>query len=445
MQAHCAMKTHSGCQACPPPEHAQHGYTAARHRTPGFRGKGAQLSKSAFAFLTGSAILAATAEHALAFDSDPSYPDTGRGIHQNITQEALGFLKSEFRDFLADENRLTDQQTGLSPSWHFDNCYFRQTIKWHINGSAGDGSGTSYGYRAVKSEFQSWFNNPNRVASGLYGHSGQVFERYGELLHPIQDFYAHSNWPELGVAGYLPESALFDTGLGEWWEPTQDYQQHPTFPQVVVAQGEASAVPSGWTVSYLQGPDATARGKIMRIQANGVEKGGLISGVAGDGPDEAHDDVYWWHSDQSSTSYPLRWRGVNKDDSSRLCYTQAVNLALLQTTHEWDRLVSLIRAQNGDAGVQALENATINYQSSIYLNSSSDVNYELGPASFPTPNGSSAQPFRTFSIARRVIPASGATMFIQANTYAVGSRLGNPGQPLRLEKWSGSGNVRIEK
>ncbi len=433
MQANCAMKRHYECQAGPRQGRVQPGGSGAIRKAPGLGWIEAQFSKTVIALLAVLAILVCTAERAFAFK--------GSTVHQNITKEGLGFLKPEFVNFLAEENSYTDTETGLSPSWHFDNCCFYQNIRWHINGSEGDGTGTSYGYREVQSLFQDWLSDPDRTPSGLYGHNGEVFERYGELLHPAQDFYAHSNWAELGLAGCHPESELFDTGLGEWWEPTYYYEPHPLFHQIIVAQGATADVPPGWIVSFLEGPNDSARGRIMRIQAGDLVRMGLVSGLATFPgtwdpvpPDYTHDTVFWYHDDE-----------MNKDGPERPFYDEAVRLALRQTTHEWDRLMSLIRGQNGDAGVQELENATINYLSTIYLNASFAVSYTNDTEFFPTPNGSNSQPFRNFAVARHVIPASGATMIMQASTYAVGDRLGKAGQALRFEKWGGTGNVRLEK
>lgn len=430
------MKIHDPYQARWSQAHAQRGDAAAGRRTPGPGWTTAQFSKTAFALLIGLAILATTAERALAFSSTSGTP-----VHQNITREALGFLKSEFLDFLAEENKLTDEQTQASPSWHCDGCRFRQSIVWHINGSTGDGTGTSYGYREAISQFQTWFNS-GRDPADLKGTDGEVFERFGELLHVVQDLYGHSNWAELGIAGYHPESDLFDTGLGEWWEPTQDYQRHPFFAQIVIGQGEADAVPAGWSVSHLQAPGDYAEGRIMRVQTDLEVRMGLVSGV-GVTPDDAHDDVFWYHDEQSKIAYPDHWPGMNKDDSSRPFYCEAIRGAVPQTTHEWDRLVNLIRVQCGDAGVEAFENATINYRSAIYLDYANIFNYSDDDVVIP--DGSSAKPFQSLFIARHATSPNGATMYFQAGTYAARTRLGKPGQPVRLEKWGGSGNVRIEK
>ncbi len=106
---------------------------------------------------------------------------------------------------------------GFQDYYHFDNCAFKETTE-NINNN----------YRLALS----FLNHPSSTpeASSLY---------FGRLLHPIMDFYAHTNWVEIKSYGFsTPE--LVDTGTGMWEIMTPYSSNIAREKGVLVAQGEHS-------------------------------------------------------------------------------------------------------------------------------------------------------------------------------------------------------------
>ena len=167
--------------------------------------------------------------------------------------------------------------------------------------------------------------------------------------------------------------------------------------------------------------------------------------------------------------YPNTTNNVNYD---RLLFEQAAEYAVLQTAHEWRRLVALWKATHGPAAATGIEQQAINYLTNIYV----DNNPILGivathqlyteSASFrwdPFPLdlieaedrnffkpgvGIPSQPFHYVPIAEIAAAPAGAVMHIapSATAYVGAERIGTPGRPLRLEKMAGqTGTVRLVK
>ncbi|XP_071377870.1 von Willebrand factor A domain-containing protein 7-like [Centroberyx affinis] len=118
---------------------------------------------------------------------------------QDLTAEAVaaacsssGSSKS-FRQvikFIKQRNRRVDIRYALNPGFHFDNEKFTEGRKIITDGIS-----------AVK-------------ASNRRGNYEAARQKLGEILHPLQDFYSHSNWMELG--NKLPNSNLIrsDSSIG---------------------------------------------------------------------------------------------------------------------------------------------------------------------------------------------------------------------------------------
>src|SRR5215469_2479738 len=109
----------------------------------------------------------------------------GLDVHKQTTSDVLSFLKPEILDQI---NQGHDEADSINPlsghqfysQYHFDNCNFREGVE-HIN--------QQYTTRVV----------PNLDPKG-----------FGVVLHASMDFYAHSNWVELG------KSNIIDNGDGLW-------------------------------------------------------------------------------------------------------------------------------------------------------------------------------------------------------------------------------------
>ena len=397
-------------------------------------------------------------------------PTTIGAIHENITREGLGFLEEDFYESAVQGNYMLDFTTGLGlatnyPSWHFDNCAFGQTIN-NINGY----------YSIALGYYRDWLGDPETTIEDLWDNTNQilyqdpdtVFGMFGFLLHPVQDFYSHTNWVELRAQGFV-EATLFDTSLAPWMS-TSNWYEHPLHQNLVVAEGSTATVPAGWDVSFLSGPDATSAGKTMKIvKADNSVKYGLVSGFYAYDEDptgaDMHDTVRWEHGDHINASdnvslnhdTPININALTGagDGSPRPLYKTAGNLAVLQTAHEWERLVTMIRDDPtlGPAAADLLENIAINYQTQIYVdrNDPNFVDWSQGggglifSTNYRQPEGTTDRPFRWVSVAALAAAPSGATIKIKPGTYPGTRRIGRPGRSVRLEKWAGSGTIRITR
>ena len=96
----------------------------------------------------------------------------GDNEHKTITQEALPFLKSEILEQIVKGNH--DEDDGIPDEAvaanHFDACQFYESVN-NINEK----------YHSLR-EMSKPSSNPSLAAW-----------QFGELLHPVQDFYSHSN------------------------------------------------------------------------------------------------------------------------------------------------------------------------------------------------------------------------------------------------------------
>jgi hypothetical protein len=183
-------------------------------------------------------------------------------IHHNLTIMALGFLKARVLTDLADWDINVDVSHGGSDddsradhAYHFDNCLFKESTQT-IN--------RLYGRTLVALNPAA----PDFNAASLW---------FGQILHPSQDFYSHSNWSELIEAGKT--QGIVDDGLGNW--TVLDYL--PSFStikrgdkRVKVVQGEFKEEP------YIPaGIRLTRDGSIVAVTMPDGIFPGLISGSSG--------------------------------------------------------------------------------------------------------------------------------------------------------------------
>ena len=210
----------------------------------------------------------------------------------------------------------------------------------------------------------------------------EAADRFGKLLHTVQDFYSHTNWINLlGITEPNPASPadLFDRTLGEW--PLID-PLRPVRDDIILGQIPAEGLPPGWFVYHeltsetpvFHTPEGVRYGLITggnegtpcpqarvpaRIfdQYSHVETN-LVTGevteierhtmlphgeskVAGDyhrffGLVE-YDPVRPCHD-----GYPT-FVCMQKDHPGRPDYEQVVKVAAWQTAHEWCRLLHLAK------------------------------------------------------------------------------------------------------
>ncbi len=228
------------------------------------------------------------------------------GEHEDITHDGMPFLRDAVYEDMAGEHLLADFTYMTNNAKHFDGCEF----------SSGTGDINDL-YDDIVDELDP--QNPDPWAAA---------DDFGFLSHPAQDFYAHSNWVELG------RSDLIDSGLGQWtelgdWVPLRD--------DIVVGQGET--LPDGWTFTSSDGdlvpgvltPDGPKRALISGINDSASDAGAVW-------PDDCHDDIEVYHSE------------LTKDADDHPSHAVARALAVRQTEHEWCRLLHLLSDEYGAAG-----------------------------------------------------------------------------------------------
>ena len=148
----------------------------------------------------------------------------GQG-HKAITQKALGFLGPGLVARIIDKNVDQDGgDTAGQPDLHFTNCLFAKS-SFYIQDQ----------YRNIMAALTSE-PTPDTTTATL---------RWGQLLHPVQDFYSHSNWvdPEpMGLGfGTTHDGFLLDAGLANW-RPIEPYQPlfSGEFADILPVEGEYS-------------------------------------------------------------------------------------------------------------------------------------------------------------------------------------------------------------
>src|SRR5215217_8659795 len=222
-------------------------------------------------------------------------------IHGDITDESLGFLLSDVLDNISSTNVDVDE-TDKGSKFHLYSCDFQ---------------GTTENINSLYDQLVTNIQNINAT------------ETFGLLLHPVQDFYAHSNWVELG------RNDLINNGDGKWivLKPFQEYKG-----VIIVQVEDKNDIPEGYTLSE--------NGKVVNVSSQSGNYPGLISGTVRD-KDSCPEDV--------SLDHDI----LHKDNSDRPGYDKARALAKAQTIHEWCRLTNLVEQSYGQAGVQLLFNSWV--------------------------------------------------------------------------------------
>jgi hypothetical protein len=241
------------------------------------------------------------------FSTAPGEPN-----HEAVTQAALSFLRSEILTLLTAANVATDVEFFLVNANHFDDCNF---------------SGGSAVVSSSQAEAVGYLDPGSLLPDG----DALALRAFGRSLHAVQDFYAHSNWIELGG------QVLVDDSLGAF-PSLEPYAVIPSSGFVVV-QG-----PKPKRAALSRDEDAAyPESAIVTYRLKGVPSPGLISGT-----------VDYEEGDFCPASVAMTHDELNKDKSSltdRVAQFEAAKtLAIAQTRHEWCRLNQLARDAYGDAG-----------------------------------------------------------------------------------------------
>lgn len=236
--------------------------------------------------------------------------------HSYITTSSLKFLKPNIYAAIEYSNLDVDSSNGgwnhdtrTSHAWHFDNCLFEQAT-YDINSA----------YQNLLSLLNP--DDPGRAFNVI-----QATYWFGRVLHPAQDFYAHSNWVELG------KTELLDDGLNMW----------PVLTPLSMVKGVKIVQGEHFESPYLPEDISLSLESSYRVRVDGLYPG-LVSGMSG----------FWLTDDDCPDEVTISHDNLNKDSSKRPNHLEARYLAKQQTIHEWCRLLVLVNERYGAAGIEFL-------------------------------------------------------------------------------------------
>jgi hypothetical protein len=249
-------------------------------------------------------------------EGEQHFSATQEPNHQEITAEALSFLRPDILAALQAANVATDVQYALDSARHFDDCNF---------------SGSS----AVVAQNQAAAVQALDPALASSASDAAAIVAFGQSLHIVQDFYSHTNWVELGAEGLIDDSLA-------------------PFPALT---GYAILDPSGIQIVEGNPPSLTTvtrktdapypKNAIVTVNKQGTKRPGLISGSVDYEPGE-----------KCPVNVQMTHEELNKDNSTNpgrvAQFVEARALAVEQTRHEWCRLVTLTRDKWGAAGESRL-------------------------------------------------------------------------------------------
>jgi hypothetical protein len=238
--------------------------------------------------------------------------------------------------------------------------FLKLDILHKING--GDESADKIGefghreYHSTGCDFQGTTEIINRlydqVVSNIYD-KDTMAKTFGLLLHTVQDFYAHSNWVELG------RNDLLESNSDSNWTVLKPFQEYKGVIIVQVgdkSKGEHYDIPDGYTLE----PD----GKVVYVSTSDGTHPGLISATS------SKSNANCPNEDMNITHYVM-----HKDDRPRKGYDKARALAEAQTINEWCRLQNLVELSHGQDAVQLLINSWVDDKhkaNSVCLDDSED-------------------------------------------------------------------------
>ena len=254
-------------------------------------------------------------EHGTA--SAPFSTTPGEPNHEEITATALSFLRADIVTALQVANVATDVEFFVVNANHFDDCNF---------------TGGSQVVSASQAQAVA-FLDPSAATpeSDLL-----AIRAFARSLHAMQDFYAHTNWIELGG------EMLVDSSLGAF--PTlRPYAVVPSSGFVIV-QGrkpKRAAIERDEDAPY-------PTNAVVNVKLGRTRTPGLISGT-----------VDYEAGNFCPPQATMTHDELNKDKSTNIGRTQqheaAKTLAILQSEHEWCRLRALTFAKWGEPGLTRLD------------------------------------------------------------------------------------------
>ena len=228
-------------------------------------------------------------------------------VHSDINNKSLNFLKPDILTKINSGDRSADTIGEFGRrEYHFNGCDFQ---------------GTTENIISLYDQVVSSIDDKDTMA-----------KTFGLLLHPVQDFYAHSNWIELG------RNDLVESSSDSKWPVLKPFQEYKGVIIVQVGderKGEHYDIPDGYTLDRDD--------KVVHVSTRDGAYPGLISATSSEYKNNCP------YEDMSITHHE-----INKDSESREGYDEARSLAEAQTINEWCRLQNLVEQSHGQDGVQLL-------------------------------------------------------------------------------------------
>jgi hypothetical protein len=301
--------------------------------------------------------------------------------HVRVTGYISPILRGDIWNAIWDGNYSQDQLGGdfrTDGQRHMESCRFRDAPV-----SAQDSEIRPGSIEYIRSAYRNAINYLDPAAPDPM----VAADRFGKLLHTVQDFYSHTNWinlvrPDASVAVHPPD--LFDRTLGEW--PLIDpLDPIPGRDDFILGQMPIDGLRPGWSVEHelysetpvFHTPEGTRYGLII-----GGNKGTPCPDFRPRSTEEDPDLVVDQYSHievdlntgdvtvvpraillphgesklggvyHLPTQYdPIRpchdgtptFVCIQKDTPGRPDYEEVVKLAAWQTAHEWCRLLNLAK------------------------------------------------------------------------------------------------------
>lgn len=357
-------------------------------------GGGKKMKKSVLRFASACGFAAAYFGSPSAHAFCTQFDIAGIGVncvdegHKKVTTYIKPFLRSEIWSDIWNGNYAQDNPFGdfaNDGQRHFQSCLFRNKPYVVANIHYIDPGSLEY--------IRDTYRNAIEYLDPLDPNPATAADRFGKLLHTVQDFYSHTNWINLlnlSAPNPVSHADLFDNTLGEW--PLIDWLG-PIRDDIILGQIPASGyLPAGWSVTQsvtsetpiFTTPDGTRRGLITGWNENGacpdVRPGVTIdlyshidgvlpiprtnrlphgeSKIAGQ-TDFVHEITDGWKDAGYQAQRPCHdgyptYLCLQKDTPGRPDYGQAIHLAEYQTAHEWCRLLHLTKDSYGYSGSSIL-------------------------------------------------------------------------------------------
>lgn len=278
--------------------------------------------------------------------------------HREITQEALAFVRPRLLERMVDANLHMDHDHEQDRWEHSDSCDFHtagSNINYIYANPDGDGEVDSAFFFGICLPFycpDPGGHSDSRSVVGLMAsprpnpYDGAFV--FGYALHPVQDFYSHSNWFEwFDRSGVAADSIpLFEPTVDLWraepWEPL-------LVPDAVLAQLGVDAVVLAEENGYGDWPFTSDVFQPV-VSIDGLRYAAI------------HSDINPAIEDECVSGMGVRHSIINKDTSCGMDpsfhavadHFGAARLATRQTANEWCRMANLVGERWGLPGLGAM-------------------------------------------------------------------------------------------